>query len=173
MKIIKTNIAEGDLVGEYLPGHYSDAFAYDISCGGEITADEVQIAFWTEYPLWINFLFQLRDWLVKPLGLEPGEVEKHKIKESITEAKNYKLMSVLGKTGNETVISLKDKHLTAYFSAKVHKLDEKTKRISVSTIVHFHYWLGKVYFYLIYPFHLFVVKEMLKHVGKELAKNKA
>jgi len=77
-------------------------------------------------------------------------------------------MTSEGKSDHETVISLNDKHLKAYFSVYVERLPDSEQAISFSTVVKFHNALGSVYFYLISPFHALVVKSLIREVFKKM-----
>jgi hypothetical protein len=77
----------------------------------------------------------------------------------------YSFVSVPAKNSNETVLLLTDKHLNAYMSVYVESR-AKHKAISIITLVHFKNTLGRVYFFVIRPFHACIVKSMLKRSVK-------
>lgn len=164
MKVRNSTIPADSLVNKYLPANYSDAFECEITTEKEITADDIMIAFWTDMPDWINKLFKLRNLLVKPFGLQGGDGKMQDIKECIRSGGSYNFGSITDKSPRETVMRLEDKHLCAYLSVHIENTGENRWKISVITVVHFHYWLGYAYFYTICPFHYLVVRGMLKHV---------
>lgn len=164
MKIKKANIEKDDLIYKYLPANYADAFECFACVNRNITADDLMIAFWTDSPQWVNKLFSLRDSLVKPFGIKAGNGRnKEELEEAIRNNGHYRFMDTVTKSDNETVISANDKHLKLYFSVKIVTIGGGEKRMKVTTIVHFHNWLGRTYFCIIYPFHSLIVRSMLKH----------
>lgn len=168
MIIRKSEIPKQSLVNNYLPANYSDAYECIIESNENITPDDLQIAFWTKMPKWIERLFKLRNAIVKPFGLKSDDNDSEKLKECIRTGKEYGIASVAAKSADETVVCLNDKHLKAYMSVYIDKVDDNKKRISVSTVVHFHNKLGYVYFYAIVPFHGLVVRGQIKHVLRTL-----
>ena len=86
----------------------------------------------------------------------------------IREGGSAGMFSVCGKSANETAIALDDKHLKAYISVLFREDGSELTTVTCSTIVRFHNRLGRVYFWLIRPFHGLAVKGMLKHVIRKL-----
>lgn len=167
MKICKSEIPVHSEIRKYLPCNYHDTFMCITDEQKNISTDDIMVAFWTTMPKWLNILFKIRDTLVKPFGLVTGENGDSKLLgQAIRNGGDYKLMSVVGKTENETVISLNDKHLIAYFSVYMEK--EEKRKIYLTTLVRFHNKLGFIYFYAIRPFHAIVVKNMFQQVLKDL-----
>jgi len=162
MKVKKSAIPKSSLIENYLPADYSDVYACEVYSEKEITSDNVMVGFWTDSPAWINALFKLRDFLVKFVGLKSsGGNSLEEFEKCIRSGGTYRFISVPAKNSNETVLLLSDKHLDAYMSVHVESR-EKNKTISAITLVHFKNRLGRVYFFMIRPFHSLVVKSMLK-----------
>ena len=161
MKIHKTDIPPRSLLTPCLPGDYHDCFTYCMTCRRKISPDDLMTAFWTTMPGWVNTLFKLRNALVRPFGLQTDNGDAKQLEKAIRSGRDYRMMSVVGKTDNETVISLDDKHLKAYLSvyAEAHE-------IHLSTLVRYHNRLGFFYFNLIHPFHTLVVKSMFRRIIK-------
>ncbi len=172
MKVRRKDISRIDLISVYLPGNYSDAFECSFLCKKEFTPDDFMLAFWTYSPKWIDYLFRLRDWIVKPFGIQAGSNRsKEKLKEAIMNGGNYGFVNVIAKSDNETLICADDKHLKMYFSIKLDKINPEQYNITVSSVVAFHNGLGYIYFYVIYPFHQLIVPSMIKHSIKKLLKS--
>jgi len=165
IKIHKSGIPQNSKISGYREIDYRDCFVCEIDSNKDISADDIMVAFWTIMPKWLSFLFKLRDILVKPFGLKTGENGDAKLlEEVIRNGGEYRFVSVLEKSDNETIISLSDKHLTAYLSAYI----EKESKIYATTLVKFHNKLGVLYFYAICPFHIIVVRNMFKTSVKHL-----
>lgn len=151
---------------------YKDAYECVVANTKSITPDDIQIAFWTIKPKWLNTLFKLRNLLVKPFGLKGEDKnENNKFEQCIRNGTTNNLMSVVAKSENETVLCLNDKHLKAYLSVYIEKFSTDNQKISIITLVEFHNWLGYVYFYAIYPFHHIVVRSMLRNTLNRLLEN--
>ncbi|NDV47033.1 DUF2867 domain-containing protein [Paludibacter sp. 221] len=171
MKVIKCKTPEQSLAKELSSINYTDCYKCTINkLKEDISADDILVKFWTEMPWWINKLLDLRNRLVKIVGLkgkEDGNIET--LENAIRNGSDHPLMSISAKSENETVLAMKDKHLTAYLSLYIDKKDDNssTNDIYTSTLVAFHKPLGYIYFYTIYPFHHLVVKKLLKHTLKK------
>lgn len=170
MKINESKLPSDSLVNRYLPVNYTDAFLCTVEIEKQMTADDLQIAFWTDSPKWIQKLFKLRNNIVKLVGLKTDKSDSEFVSNCIRNSKCDDTFIVSDKSENETVIKLSDKHLDAYMSIYIKDLEGKKKEIIVITVVDIHNWLGYVYFYSICPFHKLVVKSMLKHVLRNFVK---
>lgn len=168
MKTKKTVITEDSLIYKYLPMDYSDAFECSFTTTKEVKPDDVQIAFWSAKPLWINWLFKLRNFLVKPFKLDANEDKQvNNLKETIMTGKTHGNVSIPAKSENETILRMDDKHLTFYVSVRVKETKGNNKSVIASTLVHYHNALGKCYFSAICPFHKIIVRNMLMYVIKK------
>ncbi|WP_292010176.1 DUF2867 domain-containing protein [Chryseobacterium sp.] len=173
MKIRKTIIDKESVVSKYLPANYSDVFECKVPLMDTITPDDLQIAFWGMENGWVRNLFKIRNILVSPFGLKSADNESiYGFIECIKQGGSYNIVSVVDKTPNETVLLLNDSHLKAYLSMRISNEENNLKRITLTTVVHFHNWLGYVYFYTIMPFHFIVVKSMLRNTINQLLNSK-
>ncbi|MDR2139133.1 MAG: DUF2867 domain-containing protein [Tannerella sp.] len=173
-QITKSTVPVHSLARNYLPADYVDVFSTDILEDKRLTPDNLLIAFWTDFPKWVQLLFKLRDRLVKPFGLKTNENEndfKHKFEEAIRSSGQFHLMNVLAKSPNEIVVQLADAHLTAELSIHNEKSNGTQLKINFITVVHFHNVWGKVYFFFVRPFHKMIVKTMMKRSIAKLIKN--
>jgi hypothetical protein len=169
MKTKKTTIPEDSLIRRYLPVDYSDAFECTFTSSKEVKADDVQLAFWSEKPAWINQLFNLRNFLVKPFKLRTDRKDDflRNLNDAIRTGTPHGMVSIPAKSATETVLSMDDKHLLFYLSVQVKEQGENRKTVVATTLVRFHNALGKCYFAVIFPFHKLVVRSMLKYVIKK------
>ena len=168
MKVTKTKIPSGSLAEKYIPADYSDVYACVADTAKEIIPDDIMVNFWTDFPNWVNALFKLRDFLVKFVGLKGSESDNlEEFEKCIRTGGTYGFVSVPAKSDKETVLLLSDKHLDAYLSVHVEsKVNHKT--ISAITLVNFKNKLGRVYFFIIRPFHGLIAKSLLKRSVKNV-----
>lgn len=169
MKVKKTGIPPGSMLHKYLPVNYFDAFRCEFETDKEITPDDLIIAFWTIKPKWLEYLFKVRNLMVRPFGLvNDTDAREEKLIRCIKEGEDSGFTSIAGKSDNETILLLSDKHLDAYLSIYLEDMGGNKKKATITTLVRFHYWLGYAYFYAICPFHHVVVRGMMKAVVKQL-----
>lgn len=171
MKVKKSSIPEDSLVNQYMPVDYSDAFCCEISTDHILHPDDIMVNFWLDMPLWVNVLFKLRNFLVSLVGLQGNNNKSiDKLEECIRTGGSYKFMSVPAKDEYETVAFLQDKHLNAWISIRIEAA--KPQKVYSITLVRYNNNLGKIYYFIIRPFHAIVVKQMLKHaVSKAILSN--
>ena len=168
MQIKKTRIPVGSIAESLLPADYSDAFAAMIHSIRPVTPDGLQEAFWLNPPKWIELLFSLRNAIAGLFGLKGKEdYAGLALKNCLRNGECSGMFSIAGKSPDETVLCLDDKHLKAYMSVHIKELGNNNALITLGTVVHFHYWLGRAYFFVIRPFHGLIVRGMLKHSLKE------
>lgn len=170
MKIKGENIPDGYLIKRFLPANYCDIFSYTCKTSKIITPDDVQVAFWTVQPAWIQKLFKIRNILVKPFGLKGEENNIQGFEDCIRNSGNYRFISVPAKSESETVLCLDDKHLRAYLSVHINEIANSNRIIEAITLVQFKNLLGYIYFYSIAPFHNIIVKKMLEYTVNQLVK---
>lgn len=164
MKVKKTRIPSNSLILQYHPADYTDSFQITTEQNIKSSPDDIIISFWIDMPGWINILFQLRNFLVKFVGLEnSNDKNVEELKNCIRNSGKYGFIEVPVKDETETVIIMKDKHLDAYMSV----IKEDCTILYFNTLVHFNNKLGKIYFTLIRPFHSIVVRETIKHTIKK------
>lgn len=158
---MKNSIPKGSLIEGFLPADHSDIHTYMVEAK-HLSADDIQVAFWTNSPKWVQRLMDLRNSLVKLVGLKGGKENKEAYEECIRSGNTYGMVSIPAKSENETVLRLDDAHLSALISVHIQHLEGHKKLVSATTLVHFRNRLGRIYFFLIKPFHHLVVKGMLK-----------
>lgn len=99
----------------------------------------------------------------QPFGLKTGEgPSREKLEEALNNGESCGFMSVAERTADETIVALDDKHLVAYMSIYI-----EGGEVFASTVVKYHNKLGVVYFNLIRPFHILVVKNLFKQMMRE------
>ena len=121
------------------------------------------------YPLWLLLLYQIREILVKALGLV-----RHEKPDKLPLIAPEDISFIPGENVSFFIVSKaeedlywvaetpKDKHLTAYFGVVPEKLENDLTRFYVFTSVKYKNWTGPIYFNLIRPCHHLVVYAMMK-----------
>ena len=139
MKVYKSPLPENSRIIRYPDANYRDCFRCRLQNPGKVSPNQVMAAFWTTSPAWLKFLFRLRDLLVRPFGLKTGEgASRKKLEEALDSGESYGFMTLA--EGGE---------------------------VFASTVVRYHNKLGVVYFNLIRPFHILVVKNLFQQMMRE------
>lgn len=116
-------------------------------------------------PGWVNRLMALRNWMAGLVGLKNlGHLARL---DAVRTASDYRvgdrvgIFSLLYLTPGEVLLGDSDKHLDVVLSVC------KTPRgaISVSTVVHVHNWLDRLYMLPVTPLHKIIVRAMLKRAA--------
>ena len=163
MKVCKSPLPENSRIVRYPDANYSDCFRTCLPEPITASPDDLMGAFWTTKPGWLRLLFKIRDLLVRPFGLKTGEgPSREKLEEALNNGESCGFMSVAERTADETIVALDDKHLVAYMSIYI-----EGGEVFASTVVKYHNKLGVVYFNLIRPFHILVVKNLFKQMMRE------
>lgn len=149
MKEIPTN----SLLVDYLPVDYTDTFSRVVVCKQMITPDEFRkLAFsQDQFPKWINWLMNLRNIIVKPLGLDT--------KSRFTDM-------IYAHNSKEIIFGMPDKHLSFYVAMWCGDYKDGKQELRITTVVKYNNWFGRVYFFIIRPFHGIIIKYLLKNVER-------
>jgi len=166
---MKNPVFPADSIVKDIRYDYCDMFSCTADSSDRLTADNIQVDFWTVMPGWVSGLMKLRNALVRPFGLktEKGYSSAEEFEKNIRNGNNSGMFKVVGKTDKETVLLLGDSHLDAYVSVYVEDNNER-QTVYATTLVVFHNALGRVYFSVICPFHKIIVKSMLLRTVKRL-----
>ena len=140
------------------------------------TSTEIGKAFFSSGPKWIDYLFSLRNRIVKLFGLKTSDGITDRQKQ-LTEFKcepgeQMGLFKVIDKTENEVIIGEDDKHLNFKVSLLYQQKTDVTSNdmLTITTVVKFNNWFGRLYFLPVRPFHKLIVPAMLKGIIQNLAK---
>ncbi len=144
---------------------YCDSLSLKIQKESYISNDEI-INQVFEFPNWIKALFKLRNFLVKPFGLDT-EKEIGKPSNFYAVGEKAIFFKVIDRNENEILIGETDSHLKAYLS--IMQVEKPTyKIVYITTVVRFSHIGGRLYFIPVKPFHIIIIKNMLKKLHKTL-----
>lgn len=167
MKITKVSLAETSLV-KNIPSDYIDSYSADINAK-PLTIEQVGKSFFMASPDWVNALLLLRDKVVGLFGLKTGSDANNKNKLianfKCEVGERVALFKVFDKNENEVIFGEDDKHLDFRVSLF---LDKQKDTLTVSTLVKFNNWMGRLYFIPVLPFHKLIVPLIIKGMVKRL-----
>jgi hypothetical protein len=119
-------------------------------------------------PRWAGKLLSIRDKTVELFGLKTTKAlpSDHSVRQSLQEGEYVNFFKVRTVTENEIILGEDDKHLD--FRISVYRDKKSAGPVSLSTLVHTHNLLGKVYLTTIKPFHILIVTSQLKRAIRQL-----
>ncbi len=141
-----------------LPGaQYSDAFRA-VSELRSLDARSAAERILGRTPAWVRALMGLRNGLVKPFGLKSGDAP---------ELPHIGFFPVLDTSKTRVVVGFDDRHLDFRVVVEVLPAPGQRRRITMTTLVHTHNLLGRVYLRLILPFHRLIARVMMSRAERQ------
>lgn len=135
------------LIRKYLPANYKDCFGDKITEEPYISVNELFNLMFSQYPKWVMMLYRIRNWIVKPFGV--------KINRSFADI-------IIEQNDNEIIIGSENKHLTFHVSVFCSDVEDKTQEVSITTLVKYENFFGRIYFAAIWLFHRIIVSNQFK-----------
>lgn len=153
---------DSEIAAHLAGSDFHDCYQLPIAPTGR-TALELYLDVVARTPAWVNRLMALRNRVVGLFGLKNlGHLHGATAQRPASEYKlgdRVGIFSILYLSGDEVILGDTDKHLTVRVS--VRKLSEPRSAIAVSTVVHIHNLLGRVYMLFVAPVHKRIVPAML------------
>jgi len=123
-------------------------------------------------PLWVNCLMTLRDKVVRLVGLKDfgglGELDPSKPESAYAPGDRVGIFTLISNTDNEALLGNSDKHLDVVLSVFRHPpCSNGVRSISITTGVHVHNLLGRVYMLPVTPLHKLIVPAVINRVLTE------
>ncbi|QPC90112.1 DUF2867 domain-containing protein [Mesorhizobium sp. INR15] len=111
-------------------------------------------------PRWVDWLTQLRNLAVRPLGLKTGQEP--------ASAPNGRIgiFPLISQSPGKVVLGLDDRHLDFRLLVEVRDLGMGRQEVAASTIVKTHNLLGQAYLAMVKPFHRIIVPAVLAQILK-------
>ncbi len=110
-------------------------------------------------PGWVKALMGLRNALVKVLGLKTDFPEAKD--QRFEEGGRLAFFKIYEIHDNEILLGEDDSHLN--FRVSIFDSKEAENNIKVTTLVQYNNTLGKLYFAVVKPFHMIIVKKMVRN----------
>ena len=149
------NIPTDSLIEKYLPADYSDSFSKEVMTKESITPDAFFDMVFNQFPAWIDWLLKLRNAIVKPLGLDT----QSRFSDSVSE-----------RSENEIIWGMPDKHLDFHVSMWCGEHRDGKQELRLTTVVKYNNWFGRLYFFVIRPFHGIIIRSLLNSIQSRLEK---
>jgi hypothetical protein len=115
-------------------------------------------------PPWLGRLMKIRNSFSRLLGLEP-KAGRLRSSQGLTLEPGAKIgiFKIFQKTANEVLMGEDDAHLNYRVSILLQP-EQNACWATISTIVHYNNWRGRLYFIPVRPFHCLIVTTMLKNM---------
>lgn len=147
------------VAGAYPSTNLADAFAIELP-NDTVTDPEVLARFiFAHQARWIGGLIKVRDALVGGFGLKTARQLASLDPDNGTG--RLSIFRIYSKGPTEVVLGEDDKHLDFRLSVLC-----SGRQLTVSTVVHCHNFLGRLYIFFIAPFHRLVVQSSLRTAAR-------
>ena len=134
-----------------------------------LTATEMYRAITSQTPGWVEALMRLRNHVVQPFGLKNlGNMANVPPGEAIP-GKRMGLFEVVSSSPHELVLQDNDKHLLVQLSVLKQTHDDAYDKLTLSTIVHIHNTLGRVYMAFVGPAHKLIAPAVVRRAPQAVA----
>lgn len=150
--------AQSGVARLYEPVHLADAFAIPLPAGAMRDPETLARFIVAHQPAWIDRLTRVRDLIVACFGLKTAGHLAALAKDE--KAGRVGIFRIYGTSATEIVLGEDDRHLDFRVSVLCGAQD-----VTVTTVVHCHNLLGRIYLFVIAPFHRLVVKASLRRAA--------
>ena len=120
-------------------------------------------------PPWVNSLMALRNKIVRFVGLKDlgglGELNPSKPASAYAPGDRVGIFTLIFNSPNEAMLGDRDKHLDVVLSVYKHPPDQSgVQSLSVTTVVHIHNLLGRIYMLPVTPLHRLIAPAVLNRI---------
>jgi hypothetical protein len=147
---------------------FADAYEILVPASG-FSATEIYRALSRQTPGWINRLMRMRNQLVQPLGLKDLGALRVTAAGAAVPGQRLGLFEVVSVAPEELVLQDDDKHLVVQLSVLKQGHDAVHDKLTLSTVVHIHNTLGRVYMLFVGPAHKIIAPALLRRAPAALA----
>jgi Protein of unknown function (DUF2867) len=164
---------QGSHIDSRLPGAYfHDAWAIQAAVPGLDALDQfLRVA--KKTPAWIDRLMRIRNHVVGWFGLKNlgniAQIDPNKKASDYQAGDRVGIFTLISNSANEVLLSDSDQHLNVVVS--VHKQADSAHQsatVTVTTVVHVHNWLGRLYMIPVTPAHKVIARSMVRAIGNKI-----
>jgi hypothetical protein len=135
---------------------WADRYA-TITRNREATALDLARKMFGHAPRWMRLLLTLRNRIVALFGLKSAEL-------GIDEGTTIGAFPVVSARDDQVVLGFDDSHLNFRIVLDVSAAGSQTRKLAVTTLVDRHNLFGRMYIFVITPFHKLIVRTMLSRM---------
>lgn len=167
-----SNVPLESAINAHLPGAYFyDCYAITVPNTSRTALGHFLTAV-ANTPPWVNRLMTLRNKLVQLVGLKDlgglDGFDTSKPESAYAPGDRVWIFTLISNTDNEVLLGDSDKHLDVVLSVFKHPLcSNGIPSISITTVVHIHNLLGRVYMLPVTPLHKLIAPAVLNRALSE------
>ncbi len=156
-------------IKERLPGAYFyDCYAIEVPRSTRTALGHFLIAV-AHTPPWVNSLMAVRNQVVQLLGLKNlgglGAFDPSKPESAYLPGDRVGIFTLIANSDNEVLLGDSDKHLDVVLSAfKRPATSNGAQSLAITTVVHDHNLLGRIYMLPVTPLHKLIAPAVLSRV---------
>ena len=163
--------AESVINERLLGAHFHDCYAIEVPCSSRTALGHFLTAV-AHTPPWVNSLMALRNQVVQLFGLKTlgglGAFDPSKPESAYLPGDRVGIFTLISKSDNEVLLGDSDKHLDVVLSAfKCPVASNGTQSLAITTVVHVHNLLGRIYMLPVTPLHKLIAPAVLSRVLAE------
>lgn len=168
--VVASRVPDGSLIVCRLPGaHFHDAWSVKPVDPGLCALGQFLKAAQAT-PAWVNRLMLLRNRVVAQLGLKDlgnlGEFDVGKAVDQYRAGDRIGIFTLLENQPDEVILGDSDRHLDVALSVHCGRDPESGLVVlTVSTVVHIHNFLGRLYMLPVAPVHKLIVPSVMRALG--------
>ena len=155
---------ESAIAKAYASMNLADAYSIELPAGASTDPELLARFIFAHQAPWIGRLLAVRDALVAGFGLKTARHLASLNAES--GAGRLGIFRIYSTSPTEVVLGEDDKHLDFRLSVLCSSSPGAKRRLTLSTVVHCHNRLGRLYILLIAPFHRLVVQSSLRTAAR-------
>jgi len=155
---------ESSLANAYAGADLADAYVIMLPAGTTRDLNSLAKELLAHPSAWFRALLSLRDGIVAPFGIKTsGSLHKNAAREKIY------FFPVVRRTPTEVVVGEVDVHLDFQASILLGKASpDGRQELILTSVVHCHNRLGRIYLFFIRPFHGIVVRDFMRRAELRL-----
>lgn len=155
---------ESRIANAYASTNLADAYSIELPSGASTNPEQLARFIFSHQAPWISGLMAFRDAIVGRFGLKTAKQLTSLGAESTTG--RVGIFKIYGSSPTEIVLGEDDRHLDFRLSVHCSNQPGGKRRLTLSTVVHCHNRLGRLYILVIAPFHRLVVQSSLRNAAR-------
>jgi hypothetical protein len=158
--------AESAVARFYELTNLADAYSVNLPASSITSPEQLARFIFSQQASWIKSLMKIRDALVAGFGLKTSA--QLTAPDTHRQAERVGIFKIYNTTEREIVLGEDDKHLDFRLSVLCPVPAERTgeRHLVLSTVVHCHNRLGRIYIFVIAPFHRVIVQSCLRRAAR-------
>lgn len=134
-----------------------------------LSATAIYCALMQQTPGWVDALMRLRNQVVRPLGLKNLGLLSSVTASAAVSGQRLGIFEVVSVSDKELVLQDDDKHLLVQLSVLKQPHDANHDKLTISTVVHTHNRLGRIYMAFVGPAHKVIAPAVARRASLAVA----